>query len=102
MASLEAPPRPLNYFRDPDLRKELFDRDKWVCRYCGERLSAENATLDHLVPVSKGGADSPENLATCCFLCNSIKSGKTYEESAPAILTSLQQRKVRIARPLDR
>ena len=102
MAELEAPSRPLNYFRDPGLRKELFERDKWTCRYCGERVTAENATLDHLIPISKGGPDSPENLATCCLLCNSIKSGKTYEEAAPAILTSLQQRKARTSLPPDR
>jgi len=93
MAELEVPSPPLNYFRDPDLRKELFERDKWACRYCGERVTTENATLDHLIPISKGGPDSPENLATCCLLCNSIKSGKTYEEAAPAILAALRKRR---------
>ena len=95
MAALRVPEQPLNYYRDPALRNELFERDKWICRYCGERVSAENATLDHLVPVSKGGSDAAENLATCCLICNAIKSGKTYEEAAPAILASLRDRRLR-------
>lgn len=95
LAALQAPTQPINYYRDPDLRNQLFERDKWTCRYCGERVSAENATLDHLVPISKGGSDAPENLATCCLICNAIKSGKTYEEAAPAILASLRDRNLR-------
>lgn len=93
IAALHVPSRPLNYYDDPDLRKNLFERDKWKCLYCGEQVSANNATLDHRIPVSKGGADSPENLVTCCLLCNSIKSGKTYEEAAPAILAAVCKRR---------
>lgn len=95
MAALQIPEQPLNYYRDPALRNELFERDKWICRYCGERVSIENATFDHLVPISKGGSDAPENLATCCLICNAIKSGKTYEEAAPAMLASLRERRLR-------
>lgn len=95
LTALQIPEQPLNYYRDPALRNKLFERDKWTCRYCGERVSAENATLDHLIPVSKGGSDAPENLATCCLICNAIKSGKTYEEAAPAILASLRERRSR-------
>ncbi len=95
MAAAKVPSQSLNYYRDPILRKELFERDKWTCRYCGERVSADNATLDHFVPVSKEGSDAPENLVTCCLMCNAIKSGKTYEEAAPAILASLRERKIR-------
>ncbi len=95
IATHTVPEQPLNYYRDPALRNNLFEQDKWICRYCGEQVSAENATLDHLVPISKGGSDAPENLATCCFIYNAIKSGKTYEETAPAILASLRERRLR-------
>jgi len=84
-----------NDYRDPALRETLFRRDAWTCQYCGERVSSENATLDHRIPVSKGGVDSPENLVTCCLVCNAIKSGRSYEEAAADIPSSLRGRRSR-------
>lgn len=82
-----------NYFKDPQKRKELFERDNWTCFYCGEKVTENNATLDHYEPQCKGGGDNKENLKTCCVVCNSIKSGRTYEEAAPLILKSMQDRR---------
>ena len=82
-----------NYFTNPEKRNELFERDKWVCHYCGEKVSEENATLDHLTPQCKDGKHTKDNLKTSCLVCNSIKSGKTYEEAAPFLLKSIQERK---------
>lgn len=84
-----------DYFTKPEKRKELFERDKWVCHYCGEKVTEENATLDHLDPQWKGGKHTKDNLKTSCLICNSIKSGKTYEEAAPFLLKSIQERKAR-------
>ncbi|PIQ93443.1 MAG: hypothetical protein COY46_03105 [Chloroflexi bacterium CG_4_10_14_0_8_um_filter_46_9] len=84
-----------DYFTKPEKRKELYERDKWVCHYCGEKVTEENATLDHLTPQCKGGKHTKENLKTSCLVCNSIKSGKTYEEAAPFLLKSIQERKAR-------
>jgi hypothetical protein len=84
-----------DYFTDPDKRRSLFERDKWTCQYCGEIVSSDNATLDHYIPQSKGGNHSKENLRTCCLVCNSIKSGKSFEEAAPLILKSMQERRQR-------
>jgi len=84
-----------DYFNDPAKRQELFERDKWICQYCGERLTEEDATLDHYIPQSKNGTHSKDNLRTCCLLCNSIKSGKSFEEAAPHILKSIQERRQR-------
>lgn len=74
-----------DYFTHPAKRIALFDRDKWICQYCGEKVTKENATLDHYIPQSKGGRHSKENLRTCCLVCNSVKSGKSFEEAAPLI-----------------
>jgi len=82
-----------NYYGDPERRRKLFERDGWRCSYCGDPVNSETATLDHKVPRSKGGTNEPENLATCCFICNSIKSGKSYEEAAPALLASIRERR---------
>jgi len=46
-----------------------------------------------LNPQSKGGKHTKDNLKTCCFVCNAIKSGKTYEEAAPFLLKSIRERK---------
>jgi len=84
-----------DYFTDPERRLSLFERDKWTCQYCGQKVTRENATLDHYVPQSKGGEHSKENLRTCCLICNSIKSGKAFEEAAPLLLKSMQERRDR-------
>jgi hypothetical protein len=84
-----------DYFTEPDKRRSLFERDNWTCQYCGEIVSIENATLDHYKPQSKGGSHSKENLRTCCLVCNSIKSGKSFEEAAPLILKNMQERRQR-------
>jgi hypothetical protein len=84
-----------DFFTDPEKRKLIFERDKWICCYCGEKVTIDNATLDHFHPQHLGGTHSKENLKTCCLTCNSIKSGKTYEEAAPYILKSIQERRAR-------
>lgn len=87
-----------DYFNDPNKRREVFERDRWICQYCGEKVSQQNATLDHFIPQSKGGENSKDNLRTCCLVCNGIKSGKTYEEAAPLLLKSIQERRARSVR----
>jgi hypothetical protein len=82
-----------DYFTDREKRKEIFERDKWICQYCGDKIIPQTATIDHYTPQSKGGKHNKENLRTCCFSCNSIKSGKTLGEAAPFLLKSIQQRK---------
>jgi hypothetical protein len=85
-----------DYFTDQNKRRELFERDNWTCHYCGQKVTEQNATLDHLIPQYKGGTHSKDNLKTCCLMCNSIKSGKTYEEAAPLLLKSIQKRNAEI------
>jgi len=93
--SIVADPIEDNYYNDPEKRKEIFERDKYTCHYCGEKVTSENATLDHLTPQHAGGKHTKENLKTSCLTCNSIKSGKTYEEAAPFLLKSIQERRER-------
>ncbi len=95
MASLLAQAGDADYFSDPEKRHEVFERDKWTCQYCGDKVSPENVTLDHFVPQSKGGEHNMDNLRTCCLVCNSIKSGKSYEAAAPLLLKSIQERRAR-------
>lgn len=57
------------------LRFLVFKRDKFLCRYCG-RSPSNGAILhiDHIIPKSKGGKLSKDNLVTACFECNEGKS----------------------------
>lgn len=84
-----------DYFNDPEKRIEVFERDQWTCQYCGEKVDEKNSTLDHFIPKSKGGGNNKENLRTACLACNSVKSGKSFEEAAPLILTSISKRRQR-------
>jgi hypothetical protein len=56
------------------LRFEIFKRDSFTCRYCGERSPDVILEVDHIVPVSDGGDDDPLNLVTSCWSCNRGKS----------------------------
>ncbi|MTI18451.1 HNH endonuclease [Rhodobacteraceae bacterium RKSG542] len=58
-------------------RFNVFLRDKFECQYCG---SAQDLTFDHLVPRSKGGKTTWENVVTACSPCNLRKSNKTWQE----------------------
>jgi hypothetical protein len=95
LAAIQPPQKEEDYFTDPRKRTFIFERDNWICQYCGEKVTKENATLDHYIPQRDKGKNTKENLRTCCFVCNSIKSGKSIEEAAPYILKSIQERKRR-------
>lgn len=56
---------------------EVFARDNHRCVYCGR---TDDLTLDHVTPLTRGGANTPENLKTACRSCNSSKNNKTPEE----------------------
>ncbi len=51
-------------------RRAVFARDSWMCQYCG---SSSNLTVDHVVPRSKGGHSSWENIVASCAPCNRRK-----------------------------
>lgn len=49
---------------------------QWVCQLCGKILTPETVTVDHIVPVAKGGTNALENLQPLCQHCNSVKRDK--------------------------
>jgi HNH endonuclease len=60
-------------------RRYVFQRDGFVCVYCSSE-DRTNLTVDHVLPRSRGGSDSPENLVTACWTCNRQKWARTPEE----------------------
>jgi len=57
--------------------ENLLNKAQGYCIYCGNKTKL---TLDHVVPVSNGGENSPKNIIPCCKPCNSRKSTKPVEE----------------------
>lgn len=51
----------------------LAERDGGMfCAYCGKQLDEETATIEHVLPISKGGSDSRENMVIACKECNQL------------------------------
>lgn len=62
-------------------RRNIFERDRNTCQYCGRRMPRADVTVDHVVPRSRGGVDSWENLVLACMECNVHKGNRTPEEA---------------------
>lgn len=61
------------------LRSKVFERDGGICRYCAQEVPADAFTLDHIVPLSRGGDDSLSNLCVACRPCNCSKGAALFE-----------------------
>lgn len=61
-------------------RKTLHKIQKGFCAYCNEYVILENATVDHRIPISKGGTHSMDNLYMTCYDCNKKKGNQTEKE----------------------
>lgn len=73
--------------RKPPLsRINLLARDGFQCQYCGCGLSYEQATMDHVLPRSQGGAASWGNLVSACHHCNRRKGGRTPQQARMQLL----------------
>lgn len=61
-------------------RKNIFARDGNRCQYCGRKARLSDLNLDHVIPVSRGGRTSWENVVCCCIQCNSHKGNRLPHE----------------------
>lgn len=62
-------------------RFNIYARDENTCQYCSRRLPRAELNLDHVVPRSRGGTTSWENVVCSCVPCNLRKGGRTPEEA---------------------
>lgn len=69
-------------------RRNVMRRDNFTCQYCSKKTKL---TIDHVIPKSRGGADSWENLTTACEKCN-VKKGNRTPKEAEMILKSTPYR----------
>lgn len=57
-------------------RRAFANRDLVPCHYCGTKLSYRRATVDHVVPKSKGGPNAARNYVIACRRCQKLKADK--------------------------
>jgi 5-methylcytosine-specific restriction endonuclease McrA len=61
-------------------RFNVFLRDRFVCQYCGAPKPTNDLTFDHIVPRSKGGRTTWQNVVTACAWCNLTKGNRLPHE----------------------
>jgi 5-methylcytosine-specific restriction endonuclease McrA len=62
-------------------RRNIFYRDKNRCQYCGSIFRQKELNLDHVVPLSRGGASNWDNVVCACIPCNTRKGDRTPDEA---------------------
>ena len=79
-------------------RFNVFLRDRFRCQYCNERHRSADLTFDHVIPRSKGGPTSWENIVAACWTCNMAKDDQhlkpmhlPHKPSARELLTAQRE-----------
>ena len=62
-------------------RKNILMRDRYTCQYCMKTPPGVDLTLDHVIPRSRSGETTWENLVACCHTCNNRKGNRTPDEA---------------------
>ena len=62
-------------------RFNIYARDDSTCQYCGRRLPRSELNLDHVIPRSRGGSTTWENVVCSCVACNLRKGGRSPNEA---------------------
>ena len=78
-----------------DLRKSRWWQQKTstgTCWYCGQKVGYHNLTMDHVIPLARGGRSTKDNLVPCCKECNTQKKNALPIEW-DAYMEDLQRRK---------
>lgn len=69
-------------------RRNLFARDGHKCQYCGRSLPSHQMSLDHVMPRSRGGETTWENIVCSCVDCNTRKGGRTPHEARMKLISA--------------
>ena len=67
-------------------RANIYWRDEHKCQYCAQTFEYNDLTLDHVIPKSRGGQKTWNNIVTCCKGCNQKKGPKTPSEASMTLL----------------
>jgi 5-methylcytosine-specific restriction endonuclease McrA len=77
----------------PLTRRTIMLRDGYTCQYCGQQLPKTEATVDHVLPKSRGGVTAWDNVVCACRACNLRKGSHTLAEADMALLEQPQRPK---------
>lgn len=77
--------------RLPCSRRGVLARDRETCQYCSTQPGRLYLTIDHVLPRSRGGLTTWENIVTACRECNHRKGGRTPDEANMALLSVPRQ-----------
>jgi 5-methylcytosine-specific restriction endonuclease McrA len=72
-------------------RRNLFSRDGNRCQYCGRKFPSSELSLDHIIPKSRGGRMTWENVVCACVSCNVRKGGRTPREAHMTLVRKPQK-----------
>jgi len=72
-------------------RRNLYARDGNRCQYCGNRFPTAELSIDHVMPQSRGGGNSWENLVCACVRCNARKGNRTPKEAGMSLIKRPQE-----------
>jgi 5-methylcytosine-specific restriction endonuclease McrA len=75
-------PKPVKFSR-----VNIYARDGYRCQYCGLACTTDELTYDHVVPRSKGGKTTWENIVSACYACNRTKANRTPGEARMKLLS---------------
>lgn len=67
---------------EPISRAEIIERDQSTCHLCGGLVSADDIHIDHIVPLSRGGNHSADNVAVAHSMCNMRKGSRLSDVAA--------------------
>lgn len=76
------------------MRFEVFKRDNFECQYCGAKPPKVPLEIDHIIPVSKNGKTTKDNLITACFDCNRGKSNIELDNIPTPLIETIEKKKV--------
>jgi 5-methylcytosine-specific restriction endonuclease McrA len=77
--------------RLPCSRRGVLARDRETCQYCGVQPGRSQLTVDHVLPRSRGGLTTWDNVVAACRDCNHRKGGRTPEEANMELMTVPRQ-----------
>jgi len=67
-------------------RLNVYIRDHFECQYCGQRFNTEDLNFDHVIPRSRGGKTTWQNIVSSCLTCNTTKADRTPQEAGMTLV----------------